>query len=676
MSTVIKLKYSNLTAQPADDLLQISEPAYSFTSGGRLFLGADDGSGGTTPHAIGGKYFTDKLDHTPGTLTANSAIIVDANSKIDVLNIDNITIDGNSITSSDVNGNIILDPNGTGEVQIQGVMNVTSLSAFSANVSIVSDVTQTGNNAITGTLSVTGNAGIDNIGIDGNTISSTDTDGDIILDPNGTGTIVFDGPVSYSGGSTATFTDLTATRVVFVGASSELVDSAGLTFISGTGVLGVTGAIQVDNLNLDGNTLSATNSNGSVVLTANGTGTIDLSNNNTALKIPAGVDGTRPTAASVGNGSIRYNETTGRFEGTVSGAWTGLGGVIDVDQDTYITAEEGADDDTIRVYAANSEVMTANTTVVRTTVETRVPKLVVDYTGTSNNSITLDNNVVTINGSTIEGTGDSTSGTVVIDPAPAAGDNGGDLIVRGNLQVTGTTTTIESTVVTIEDPVMELGNTSVVDVLDRGIIANWYDGSAANTAFIGWDRGVDNNFTFIIGGSTADAKFANLKLTGSIVSVDGVAPTAGQLLIGNTTNGDMELATLTQGDSLTITNSDGGIEIDVDAAATQATIDPFSELVTAGSFETGVEYTIVSVNDGLGGATTDYTAIGSADNNIGTTFTATGVGAGTGQARSTGNNYASDGDNAPNRGAASFASEQFTVTSGHVVLTEIDGGTF
>ena len=107
-----------------------------------------------------------------------------------------------------------------------------------------------------------------------------------------------------------------------------------------------------------------------------------------------------------------------------------------------------------------------------------------------------------------------------------AGDNGGDLIVRGNLQVTGTTTTIESTVVTIEDPVMELGNTSVVDVLDRGIIANWYDGSAANTAFIGWDRGVDNNFTFIIGGSTADAKFANLKLTGSIVSVDGVAPTA------------------------------------------------------------------------------------------------------------------------------------------------------
>lgn len=66
MSTVIKLKYSNLTAQPADDLLQISEPAYSFTSGGRLFLGADDGSGGTTPHAIGGKYFTDKLDHTPG----------------------------------------------------------------------------------------------------------------------------------------------------------------------------------------------------------------------------------------------------------------------------------------------------------------------------------------------------------------------------------------------------------------------------------------------------------------------------------------------------------------------------------------------------------------------------------------------------------------------------------
>tara|TARA_Y100000389_G_scaffold199082_1_gene236797 strand:+ start:7342 stop:9147 length:1806 start_codon:yes stop_codon:yes gene_type:complete len=601
MSTVIKLKYSNLTAQPADDLLQISEPAYSYTNGGRLFLGADD-SGTIVPHAIGGKYFTDKLDHTPGTLTANSAIIVDANSKIDVLNIDNITIDGNII-------------------------------------------------------------------------SSTNADGDINIDPNGLGVINLQGPVTVESTSNFVISDLTATRVLFVGASSEITDNSNFTFDSSTNTLSISGIATVDNLKLDGNTLSSTDSNGNVVITANGTGKIDLGNNQTGLTVPKGVAGTRPTAAALGDGSIRYNETTGRFEGTVSGAWTGLGGVVDVDQDTYITAEEGSDDDTIRVYTAGSEVLTANTTVVAAAVEGRFPKIVVDHTGDSNNAIIIDNNIISINGSTIEGTGNSTLGTIVLDPAPAAGDAGGDLIVRGNLQVTGTTTTVNSTVVEIADPILVLGEDTAVDALDRGISAKYNDGSA-KTAFFGWDRSSENAFTFIDDGSVADARFQNLKLEGSIVEVDGAAPIAGQLLIGHGTNGDMELATLTQGDSLTITNTDGGIELDVDPASTNATVDPFSELVTAGSFETGVEYTIVSVNDGVGGASTDFTNIGSSDSSIGTVFTATGAGAGTGTARSTGTNYASSGDNTANRGAASFASEQFTVTSGHVVLTTIDGGTF
>ena len=53
-------------------------------------------------------------------------------------------------------------------------------------------------------------------------------------------------------------------------------------------------------------------------------------------------------------------------------------------------------------------------------------------------------------------------------------------------------------------------------------------------------------------------------------------------------------------------------------------------LVVGGDFVATEEYTIVSVDDGAGGATTDFTLIGAADNDIGTTFTATGVGAGTG----------------------------------------------
>lgn len=48
--------------------------------------------------------------------------------------------------------------------------------------------------------------------------------------------------------------------------------------------------------------------------------------------------------------------------------------------------------------------------------------------------------------------------------------------------------------------------------------------------------------------------------------------------------------------------------------------------ITAGAFITGDSYTIVTVG------TTDFTTIGSADNNVGTTFTATGAGSGTGTA--------------------------------------------
>ena len=54
--------------------------------------------------------------------------------------------------------------------------------------------------------------------------------------------------------------------------------------------------------------------------------------------------------------------------------------------------------------------------------------------------------------------------------------------------------------------------------------------------------------------------------------------------------------------------------------------------LTAGSFITGVSYTIISAGD------TDFTVIGSANNNVGTVFTATGAGTGTGTASANVNN--------------------------------------
>jgi len=117
--TVIITKHSTSTAQPIADALAVGELAYSFSSK-KLFIGKDF-SGTVNPVELGGVLYTDMLDHAAGTLTASSAIVVDANSKIDHLIIDNLDINGNSIISTDTNGNINLTPNGSGYVVLDGL---------------------------------------------------------------------------------------------------------------------------------------------------------------------------------------------------------------------------------------------------------------------------------------------------------------------------------------------------------------------------------------------------------------------------------------------------------------------------------------------------------------------------------------------------------------------------
>mgnify|MGYP003630375125 FL=1 len=59
-----------------------------------------------------------------------------------------------------------------------------------------------------------------------------------------------------------------------------------------------------------------------------------------------------------------------------------------------------------------------------------------------------------------------------------------------------------------------------------------------------------------------------------------------------------------------------------------------NSIVTSGAFEVGSQYIILTLDDGVG-ATTDFTLIGAANNDLGTIFIATGVGAGTGTAQIT-----------------------------------------
>ena len=130
MASIIRIKRSSGTAKPAS--LNWGEMAYVTGIGqfggvnqykDRVFLGDD----GTNVNPIAGHYYTSMMEHEPGKLAGQTnsrntdgglIAILDNNRKIDVWNVDNLTLDGNTLSSSDTDGDVIFNPNGSGEVMI------------------------------------------------------------------------------------------------------------------------------------------------------------------------------------------------------------------------------------------------------------------------------------------------------------------------------------------------------------------------------------------------------------------------------------------------------------------------------------------------------------------------------------------------------------------------------
>ena len=83
--------------------------------------------------------------------------------------------------------------------------------------------------------------------------------------------------------------------------------------------------------------------------------------NTSSIRLPAGNTAERTTNTS--KGQIRFNTETDQFEGYHNSNWRGLGGLIDTDQDTYITAEEAPDEDILRMYAAGTELVSVGSSI-------------------------------------------------------------------------------------------------------------------------------------------------------------------------------------------------------------------------------------------------------------------------------------------------------------------------
>ena len=193
--------------------------------------------------------------------------------------------------------------------------------------------------------------------------------------------------------------------------------------------------------------------------------------------------------------------------------------------------------------------------------------------------------------------GGNSSGTpVTIGHTTSEVTVGDNLTVTGNLTVSGTTVTVNSTTVSVADPVFELGASGSDDNLDRGIKMK-YNSSGAKIAFMGFDDS-DGKFTMI-----PDASDSSSVFSGTVGTLKANIET------GNTG--------VTVGSSVPFSDSSGTLTLqNIDAldATTEATIEAAidtlgsltsaSSLATVGTISSGTwEGTTVAVDQGGTGLT-------------------------------------------------------------------------
>ena len=251
-----------------------------------------------------------------------------------------------------------------------------------------------------------------------------------------------------------------------------------------------------------------------------------------ALRLPSGTTGQRP--GSPANGDIRYNTTTATIEGYSNGAYANLASgtsIEDADGDTKVDVETTSDVDEIHMQTGGSQTAIFRTATTQLGV-TQLSNTASTITGlVTNGDITL-----TPNG----------TGKVAVSSA---------MEVTGNLTVNGTTTTIDSTTLTIEDPLIQLAKNNsggAANTFDQGLFFN--RGSDDNVSFL-WDESADQ-FAFAVtsgedgttaGNVTIDS-YANVR-AGDITctDIDGI--------LGSNTAAAATVTTLTASGA---TNINGG----------------------------------------------------------------------------------------------------------------------
>ena len=633
MANTIKIKRSASTAAPST--ISAGELAYSEAST-KLYYGAIAGS--NAYQIIGGKLYTDMLDHTAGTLTASSAVLVDSNSKIDVLNVDNITLNGNTVSTTDSNGDLVLDPQGTGAISLDSATLDASAQAtefkivdnsatslvikegstaymsfvttngsenilvgksmeFDGTTQFDGDVTINGDTTFAGAIDMgsqaTTNVNIDGGAIDGTPIGANSAstgaftnvtasgtlgvtgvatfathavfgDSDIIKLGAGTDLQIYhDGSNSYIANSTGALKLATETSgiAVTIGHSTSettiadnatvtgdlgvsgattvaAITASGTATLNGNVVLGDnssdtqtttgttthTGQYNIDNLRLDGNAITSTDTNGNISISPNGSGTVDVGSSRiTSVTDPTGAQdaATKAYVDAVKSGFDPKDSvvmaTTANLNYTYSNGSSGVGATLTASGNGAVTIDGVATD----------------------TVNERV--------------LVKDQSTAAQNGIYYVSTASGASATLVLTRATDA-DTASELSSGSFAFVEQGTTNADAAFVMTQDTAITFGSTAI----------NWTQFSGAGQITAGdaltksgntlhW---ADDNITLEVSSDTARIKGISATAVGDLLI--GAASNAGYTALAKPSSNNALLTMGTSGSASWTTTIDGG----------------------------------------------------------------------------------------------------------------------
>ena len=566
MASIIRVKRSTGTVPPAS--LNFGELGLTVgvgthgNFGGRLFAG--DNSSNT--QLVGGRYYTDLLSIAPGLVAGQSnpttpsngfVAILNSSRKVDEWNVDNITIDGNTVSSTNTDGDINLDPNGTGEIVIPddtyltfGTSKDTKIKYdeatddrlevtgadwnFANGVAVSLSDTTASSSTSTGALVVTGGVGI---GASLNVAGNVDFDSDLNIDG---------GDVTSNTASLNLFNSNVITANILGAATAlNIGATSGIATINNPTVVG-TQATQ----NLYNTVATSVNAFGAatniIIGATSGIATIrnsTVSFNNSANTSFVSIAATT-NASSTTTGALRVAGGVG----IVSDVY--IGGNLNVTGTQIFSGDNTTFTNNITV-EGNTTLGNSGTDILTVTgISTFIGSI--NHTGVFSNTggVLIDNIGISSN---VISTKSGGGNTLYIDPYPDGLSNEGVVVIKGDLQIDGTTTTVNSSTVSANEVIFNLGDITSI----RTIISPVLSGVSTITL----DSVVGINTGDIISGPNG------LPVTSANRTVTSYNGTSKVITIAGTTTSGISTTTQLTVSHYYDTNTDRGISFEYNTSS-------------------------------------------------------------------------------------------------------------